>query len=218
MSANGIVTHNCDGLSNSAQESFRGFIEEYSQNARFILSANYQNKIIEPILNRLIIFDFDELFAKNVKELAKQCFDRLCFILDNENITYEKEDVKPIVMSLYPSVRKMINTLQQSIVDGVLIIDNTMLEANSIYDEIMMNVKSQQFDKCRGLIGKVHNPHAFYNYVYKNVDRLFKQDSIPTVIMTTYHFLSSNVNARDPEISLAAYCAQIMRNVEIKFL
>lgn len=217
-SGNGIVTHNCDGLSNSAQESFRGFIEEFTQNARFILTANYANKIIEPILNRLIVFDFDALFARNTKEIAKQCFDRLCFILDNEKVTYTKEDLKPIVTTLYPSVRKMINTLQQSVVNGNLMVDKTTLETTSIYQSIVQHIKDKQYDKCRGLLTELHNPHAFYNYVYKNSSKIFKEESIPIVIMATHHFLSANANARDPEISLAAYCATLMRNVEVKFL
>lgn len=212
-----VIYDESDGISSSGQESFRGFIEEYTQNARFILTGNYANKIIEPILNRLVVIDFDLLFAKNKAELAKQCFDRLCFVLDNEGVEYQKEELKPVVTSFYPSVRKMINTLQESVVQGKLNINKTTLEMTNIYQNIIQNIKDKQFDKCRALITELHNPHAFYNFVYKNVNKLFKEESIPTVIMTTHHFLSSNVNARDPEISLAAYCATLIRNVEIKF-
>lgn len=212
-----VIYDEADGISSSGQESFRGFIEEYTQNARFILTGNYANKIIEPVLNRLVIIDFDALFSKNKAELAKQCFERLCFVLDNEKVQYNKEDLKPVVTSFYPSVRKMINVLQESVVQGTLNINKTTLETTAIYDGIIQNIRDKKFDKCRALISDLHNPHAFYNYVYKNCNRIFQEESIPTVIMATHHFMSANVNARDPEISLAAYCATLMRNVEIKF-
>ena len=218
ITKNGIVTHNCDGLSSSAQESFRGFIEEFTQNTRFILTANYSNKIIEPILNRLIVFDFDLLFSKHKQELAKQCYERLQFILENEGVEYAKEDLKPVITQLYPSVRKMINVLQDSVINGKLQVDKTLLDIGDKYDDIIDKIKSKQYDKCRTLVSEIHNPHAFYNYVFKNMNSLFVPESIPSVVVITYQFLNSNTNIRDPEITLAAYCALLMRNAEVKFL
>ena len=54
--ANGILTHN----SNNAQGALRGIIEDYSKNCRFILSANYENKIIEALHSRLTRIPFGD--------------------------------------------------------------------------------------------------------------------------------------------------------------
>jgi len=85
-----IVLDEFDGASQQLQKALRGFTEEFSKSARFILTANYKEKIIEPLLNRLQIFDFDKIFAskENRKELLQQTFNRLRDILDNEEIEY----------------------------------------------------------------------------------------------------------------------------------
>ena len=54
-----ILTHNCDGLTPSAQAGLRNFIEEFSKNCGFIFTCNFKNRIIEPLRNsRLTIVDF----------------------------------------------------------------------------------------------------------------------------------------------------------------
>ena len=61
-----VVLDEADFLNaNSTQPALRGFIEQFSKNARFILTANYKTKLIEPIRNRLIDIDFDEMFVQN---------------------------------------------------------------------------------------------------------------------------------------------------------
>ena len=53
-----VILDESDALTRSAQTALRGFIEEFSNNCRFIFTANYKNKIIDPIQSRLTIFDF----------------------------------------------------------------------------------------------------------------------------------------------------------------
>ena len=77
-----------DHFSREGQAAFRGFIDEYSANCRFIFTGNYKEKIIEPLLDRLEIYDF-ESFSK--EEMIKPIFERLCLILENENVEYVKK-------------------------------------------------------------------------------------------------------------------------------
>jgi DNA polymerase III delta prime subunit len=212
-----VVLDEADGCSTDLQKGFRAFIEEFSQNCRFILTGNYSNKIIEPILNRLIVFDFDVLFNKHSKEIAKQIFDRLCFILDNEKVEYEKDALKPLITTLYPSIRRMINILQESVTDHKLVLNTSLIEAQTKFQNLLDEIKNKRFDKCRALISEINSPTAFYNFVYKNMDKYFMLESLPHVVILTHHFMNSNVNSRDPDISMAAYCASMIRNIEIKF-
>lgn len=212
-----VILDECDGTTAEFQKAFRGFIEEYSQNARFILTGNYKNKIIEPLLNRLITFDFDQIFHKNSKEIGNLIKNRLEFILDNENINYTPDDLKPLIKNYYPSVREMIMTLQGSVIKNDLKLDNAHTETNRIYIDLINSIKSKDFIKCRVIVRDINNPQAFYNFIYKNMTNLFLEESLPRVVILTHDFLTDNLNYRDPEISLAAYCATILRTDEIKF-
>jgi DNA polymerase III delta prime subunit len=190
-----VVLDEADGCSTDLQKGFRAFIEEFSQNCRFILTGNYSNKIIEPILNRLIVFDFDVLFNKHSKEIAKQIFDRLCFILDNEKVEYEKDALKPLITTLYPSIRRMINILQESVTDHKLVLNTSLIEAQTKFQNLLDEIKNKRFDKCRALISEINSPTAFYNFVYKNMDKYFMLESLPHVVILTHHFMNSNVNS-----------------------
>jgi replication factor C small subunit len=212
------VIDESDGLSGEMQKAFRASIEEFSKNCRFILTGNYSDKIIEPILNRLSVFDLDNMFAKHKQEIAKQTFYRLCWILDQEGVEYEPNDLKALISQFYPSIREMINVLQQSIVNNKLVIDYTHTELNKLYNELVDMIKAKNFEKCRVLASQVNSPSGFYHFIYNNLNKLFSPQSIPQVVVMTQHFMSSNTNSRDPEITIAAFCARLISSIDIKFV
>jgi replication factor C small subunit len=206
-----------DGTTNDMQKSFRSAIEEYTVNCRYILTGNQKNKVMEPILNRLTNFDLDNIFSKSKSELAKQSYNRLCYILTNEKIQFKPQDVQTLVSNFYPSLREMINVSQQSIEDGVLVVDYTTSELNKVYIEILNTIKIKDYSKCRRLASEIASPNGFYKYIYKNIDTLFEVNSIPQAVVNVQYFMSTNTNARDPEISIASLCAKLMMSNDIKF-
>lgn len=71
-----IYLDECDALTKEAQQALRRTMENYTQTCRFILSANYSSKIIDPIQSRCAIFKFRPLEKKDllsiVEKIAKQ--------------------------------------------------------------------------------------------------------------------------------------------------
>ena len=54
-----VILDEADYLNvNSVQPALRNFMEEFSSNARFILTANYANKIIPPLHSRCSVVEF----------------------------------------------------------------------------------------------------------------------------------------------------------------
>jgi len=61
-----IYLDECDALTREAQQALRRTMENYTQTCRFILSANYSSKIIDPIQSRCAIFRFKPLAKEEI--------------------------------------------------------------------------------------------------------------------------------------------------------
>jgi replication factor C small subunit len=212
-----VVIDEADGLTDEAQKILRGLIEEFSKDSTFILTCNYKEQLIEPLRNRFIHFDFDNIYNQNKKELGLQIFNRLKFILDNEGIEYTDKALSPVVTNIYPSVRKMVLVLQQSVEDGVLHLDESMINMSGKYLSIMEGVKKKDFNTVRKLLQDLDDPGSLYTYVFKNLDDLFEGESIPQVVLQCAKYQDMHSNARDKSICAAAFSVELMMAPGIDF-
>ena len=124
-----VVLDEADFLSRDAQPALRNIMEAYSANTRFILTANYIEKIIDPLISRTQVY---KIVPPSKKEVARKLVD----ILKSENVTYETKSVAQIVTAYYPDIRKIINTAQLQTRDGVL----TMSVENLIGQDLKLKV------------------------------------------------------------------------------
>ena len=74
----------------STQPALRNFMEEYSKNCGFILTCNFRNRIIQPLHSRCSVIEF-KINGKDKPIAAKNFMERICNILDQEKVTYEKK-------------------------------------------------------------------------------------------------------------------------------
>ena len=102
-----------DYMSKNAQAALRGIMEKYAGTGRFICTANYMSKIIEPLQSRFQIFEM-----KTIQEefAVKYCKD----ILEKESVEYDDDTVRLIVSNFVPDVRRAVNTIQKNVIDGKL--------------------------------------------------------------------------------------------------
>lgn len=108
-----LILDEADGITPAGQECLRSIMEVYSLHTRFILTGNYQERLIEPIMSRVQSFNI-------VPPIKKEVALHLVNILNKEGVTYTNEDLAGIINAYYPDIRKVIQVAQQSTLEGVL--------------------------------------------------------------------------------------------------
>jgi replication factor C small subunit len=110
-----VILDEFDGTSGEAQRALRNLMEEYSDTTRFILTANYFNKIIAPIKSRCELVQLTPDF--------EGCMKRCCYILLQEKVKIDEAQkglLRTFLEERYPDLRRMINDLQKYSITGSL--------------------------------------------------------------------------------------------------
>jgi len=100
-----IYLDECDALTREAQQALRRTMEMYTNTCRFILSANYSSKIIEPIQSRCAVFRFKPLEKQDIYKLIDQ-------IAKNENININEQAKDALFTISEGDCRRVANVLQ----------------------------------------------------------------------------------------------------------
>lgn len=211
-----VLLDESDYLSNSAQPALRGFLDEFSSNASFIFTCNYQQRIIDPLISRLQVVDFK--FAKADKvDAMKQMLARAEYILTQENVKYDKKAVAVLVGKHFPDFRKTIGQLQKFSSSGEITSDIVSLSDGSDLDELIGFVKEKNFTKCRQWVANA-SPDAstFYRGVYDKLLPILAPASIPPVILAIAESQYRASATIDPEINTVAFLIQLMSTAQFK--
>ena len=100
-----IFLDEADSLTNDAQNALRRTMELYVSVTRFILSANYSSKIIEPIQSRCSVFRFRPLKEEEVKEMLER-------VAHGEKLKLDAEAADALLYVSEGDMRRAINSLQ----------------------------------------------------------------------------------------------------------
>lgn len=141
-----IILDELDGFLPDSQRALRNIMEEYSDNLRFIMTANFKNRIILPLKSRTISFEL----MPPLKEVTS----RIVNIIKNENIIIN-DDQKPLLKDListnYPDIRKIIGLLQKYTTKNVLNIKKETSK-NLFAREILKLIKKEDINTIRNFI------------------------------------------------------------------
>jgi DNA polymerase III delta prime subunit len=201
----------------STQPALRGFIEEFANNCRFILTCNFKNRIIEPLHSRCGVIDF-KFNKQQLAGLCGQFMNRLKFILTEENISFAEPVLAELIMKHAPDWRRVLNEAQRysitgSIDEGILV----SLSDKSIND-LMGALKSKNFKGMREWV--VNNidtePHAIFRKVYDALSENLQSQSIPQIIIILADYQYKNAFVADHELNVVACMTEVMANAEFK--
>ena len=165
-----IILDEFDYMTPNAQAILRNLMETFSRHTRFILTCNYHEKIIEPILSRCQTFAVN---PPSKKEVAVHVTE----ILNKEGIRFDIKDVADIISSFYPDIRRVMNTCQLQSSKGELKVDKqTILQAdfkNKIVDLIASGEEKRNvYMQIRQIVGdnKVNDFAELYTALYERLD------------------------------------------------
>ena len=102
-----IYLDECDALTREAQQALRRTMENYAQTCRFILSANYSSKIIEPIQSRCVVFRFKPLDKKDIITIIEK-------IAEQEKLKIDDKAKESLYEISEGDCRRLENILQSS--------------------------------------------------------------------------------------------------------
>ena len=202
----------------STQPALRGFIEEFSNNCRFILTCNFKNRIIEPLHSRCGVYEFNTS-KKDLADLAGQFFKRFTTILEQEAVTFEPKAVADLIMKHAPDWRRVLNEGQRNAIGNVGIHTSvTGSSSSNIILGLLATLKEKNFKGMRRWV--VDNldmdTSAIFRGLYDNMMDNVDPQSIPQLVIILADYQYKDAFVADHELNVVACMTEIMAQVTFK--
>lgn len=216
VTANGIVTHNCDNLTGATQAALRTFLEEFANNCRFIFTCNYVNKIIEPLRSRCTNIEFS--FTRDEKQGMLVDFDRrIKEILKIEGVQFDKRTLAQVVIKYFPDFRRVLNELQRFSSTGSLDGDAVAkVNSDSIIELYSFLKEPSKWNEMRKWVAQNSDLDfdLIYRALYDKSGDYLKPASVPQLVLHIADYQYKSGFVADKEITLVACLTSIMSDCE----
>ena len=203
-----IILDECDYITPNAQAALRNLMETFSKNCRFILTCNYVERIIDPIQSRCQCF---QIIPPSKVEVAKHLHN----ILVQENVIDKPEDIKVLVESGYPDIRRVINSAQRNVVKGKLKLDTSSIIQNDYKLKLLKILETQNkknaFNEIRQLLAdnKITDYADLFRLLYDEVDGYGKGHVAECILIIARYELSDS-QVVDKEINVMAMIIELL--------
>ena len=194
----------------STQPALRGFIEEFSNNCRFILTCNFLNRIITPLHSITSVIDF-KIPKKILPSLADQFLTRVQWILETENIKFEIRIVAELIMKHVPDWRRVLNELQRYGASGTIDIGILTDFSQANIEELAGFLKSKNFGAIRKWVAENldNDPHILYRKIYDVLLTKIEPTSVPDMVLVIAEYVYKSSFVVDQEINLLACLTEL---------
>ena len=203
-----IILDECDYITPNAQAALRNLMETFSKHCRFILTCNYVERIIDPIQSRCQLF---QIIPPSKVEVAQ----RLNQILEEEEINYELQDLKILIDSNYPDIRRTINSAQRNVVNLQLKLDTNSIIQNDyklkLLEILKIQDKKNAFKNIRQLVAdsQIRDFADLFRLLYDEVDSYGKGHVSDCILVIAKYELSDS-QVVDKEINAMAMIIELL--------
>jgi len=201
----------------STQPALRGFIEEFSNNCRFILTCNFKNKIIEPLHSRLAVIEFNTV-KKDLAGLAAQFMDRMKFILTNEGVKFNEKILAEIIIKYAPDWRRIIGECQRHISNKELNPLSLIGQSDQSIAELVGYLKKKDFKAMRSWAANNASLDGVvvFRKVYDSMYDVMQPKSIPGAVLVLADYSYKAAFVADKELNMVACLTELMGSVDWK--
>jgi DNA polymerase III delta prime subunit len=201
-----VILDEADYITPQAQATLRNVIESCSKTTRFIFTCNYLERIISPLQSRCQTF---EIIPPSKQEVWQKCKT----ILNDEGVSSSPKEVEPIVDAHYPDIRKIINTLQGSIINNTVKADHGSLKNTQlgglVVDALIRKAKLSEIRQILADSGSREFDDLF-KYIYDKSSTLFG-DNEGEAILTIAKYQYEYTFVLEKEICVAAMLNKLLK-------
>jgi DNA polymerase III delta prime subunit len=213
-----VILDEADYLNaNSTQPALRGFIEEFSNNCRFIFTCNFKNRIIEPLHSRCSVVEF-KIDGKDKQQIAANFFKRAAGILKDEQIEFDPKVVAEVVTKHFPDYRRILNELQRYSVAGK--IDSGILVnlSQESFRELVGFLKEKKFPEVRKWVAKNSDIETtqLFKELYDNAVEFLEPSTIHHLVLILADYQYKAAFVADHELNTTAAMVEIMMQCKFK--
>jgi len=204
-----------DYLSHTVQPPLRGVIEEYSRNAGFIFTANYPERILEPIRSRCIPVDF-KIPADEVVALKAEFFRRVLAILDNEKVSYDKAVVAQVIERFFPDMRQTLNQLQKYAASGPIDTGILTVMKDASVESLVSMMRRKKYTEARKWVAENIDvgTTTIFRRIYDMARDIVTPESVPQLVLVLGKYQYQLSFVADPEINMSACIAEVMASCQ----
>ena len=213
-----VILDEADYLNaNSTQPALRGFIEEFSNNCRFIFTCNFKNRIIEPLHSRCAVVEF-KIENSEKPKIAAGFYRRVIDILSQEKIEADGKVVAEVITKYFPDYRRVLNELQRYSVSGVIDTGILVNLGDESYLELIKNLKAKNFTEVRKWVGKNSDIESteLFRRLYEKAFDYMEAGSVPQLVLILADYQYKAAFVADREINTMAALTEIMGQLKFK--
>lgn len=200
----------------STQPALRNFMEEFAKTCGFILTCNYKDKIISPLHSRCSIVDFSHS-KEDKSAMGAQFFKRVCSVLDQEDVQYNKEVVAHFVADTYPDFRRTLNDLQRYSANGGIDTGVMALSKDLSIKSLIGFMKEQKFNDLRKWVAKTNYSTAdIVRKFYEQANEYYEERDTAKMILILADYQHKAAFVADEEVNLVAMLTEIMIECQSK--
>lgn len=192
-----------DYITPNGQGVMRKFMEDYADHVRFILTCNYDHKIMPAIKSRCQHFHFKSMDRNDIAEYV-------ITVLAEEHVKFDLHTLDKYIAYGYPDIRKIVNSLQQNSVDGKIQEPQGEGTAGDWKFELIDLLERDRWVDARKLVCANIDGEEWvdlYRFLYENIKRAPKfkdKEKWEEAIVTIAKHLYQHSLVADPEINAAA--------------
>ena len=198
-----VILDEADYITPQAQATLRNTMESFSGNTPFILTCNYLERIISPLQSRCQTF---EIKPPSKQDVAWRCVD----ICKNEKVDIDNIALKTIVNAHYPDIRKIINTIQGSVVNHVVKLDKSTLKDDLNDQVITLLISNSKLSDIRQVLADSGSREfdGIFRALYDNLNKFTMNEGAAILIIAKYQYEYTFV--LEKEICIAAMLNELI--------